>query len=338
MKFIHLADCHLADSFNFDKNLSSKIRNASWKSLETIFKDNKDVDFALIAGDLFERSYFSSRDFHRLFSIIRDFSKDVYYVSGNHDYFDDYNSLFLKESPTNFHVFGSSEIEVFESEGLRIYGISYDDRIFDKKVNLNINLDDKFFNIFLVHGEIDNINSNYFSLDSGEISLERFDYIAMGHIHKKGSYKNIYYSGSIEPHDFSDIYDYGYIRYEDGKVNFIDSSILKFYDFSINFSDYNSYENLISYLNSKLRDDKRNFVRININSHENIDKSLIRKNIQADFLDIRLNEEKSLDEFVRLFPNSLLSMYDEKFYGKTDEVSLLARKIGLDAILRSRDD
>ena len=317
MKFIHLADCHLADSFNFDKNLSSKIRKASWKSLETIFKDNKDVDFALIAGDLFERSYFSSRDFHRLFSIIRDFSKDVYYVSGNHDYFDDYNSLFLKESPTNFHVFGSSEIEVFESEGLRIYGISYDDRIFDKKVNLNINLDDKFFNIFLVHGEIDNKNSNYFSLDSGETSLEKFDYIAMGHIHKKDSHRNIY---------------------EDGKINFIDSSILKFYDFSINYSDYNSYENLISYLNSKLRDDKRNFVRININSHDNIDKSVIRKNLQADFIDIRLNEEKSLDEFVRLFPNSLLSMYDEKFHGKTDEASLLARRIGLDAILRSRDD
>ena len=252
--------------------------------------------------------------------------------------FDDRFLSKLKESPRNFHVFGSKEIEVFESGGLRIYGISYDDRIFDKNVNLNINLDDELFNIFLVHGEIDNKNSNYFSLDIGENSLDNFNYVAMGHIHKSGSYKNIYYPGSIEPHDFTDIYDYGYIRYEDGEVNFIDSSILKFYDFSINFADYNSYENLISYLNSKLRDDKRNLVRLNITSQDNIDKSLIRRNIQADFVEIKINEEKSLDEFVSLFPNSLLSMYDDKFYGKTDEASLLARKIGLDAILRSRDD
>lgn len=338
MKFIHLADAHLADSFNFDKGLSTSIRKASWQSLERAFKDNKDVDFALIAGDLFERSYFSAKDFHRLFSLIEDFSKDVYYVAGNHDYFDEYNTLFLKEVPANFHIFGSKEVEVFESPGLRVYGISYDDRIFKKDIDLNIKLDDNFFNILLVHGDVDNPKSNYLNLSSNDINRGDFDYIAMGHIHKRAKISNIYYPGSLEPHDFSDVYDYGYIRYEDGKAKFVDSSLLKFYDFSVDYEDFKDEVALITYINKKLRDDKDNLVRLKISYGQDIDKRFIRKSLKASYVDIDLSTDTSLDNLVSLFPNSLLSLYNDKFIGKTDEKNLLARKIGLDAILRSKDD
>lgn len=338
MKFIHLADAHLSDTFNFDRNISAKIRKASWMSFEKALRDNRDVDFALIAGDLFERSYFSSNDFSRLFKIIKNFGKDVYYVSGNHDYFDEFNSLFLKEAPDNFHIFGSKELEMFEKNRLRVYGISYEDRVFKKKVNLNINLDDEFFNIFLIHGDVDRPTSNYFNLSSRDENIDSFDYIAMGHIHKKAKYANIYYSGSLEPHDFSDVYDYGYLRYDDGKITFIDSSSLKFYDFKINFEDFENEEDLIEYVNRNLRIDKDNFVRIKVLTIKNIDKKLIKRSIDASYVEVSLVEDVNLDKLVSLFPNSLLSMYADKFLGKDDEESLLARRLGLEAILRSRDD
>ena len=337
MKFIHLADVHLADSFNFDKTLSKKIREASRQSLSNILESNNDVDFALIAGDLFERAYFTSSDFKRLFKIFEDFSKDIYYVSGNHDYFDSYNSLFLENSPENFHVFGSENLEVFEKDKLRVYGISYKDRIFSKDLDLAIKLDDEFFNIFLIHGDLDREESNYFSLNSKIMTETNFDYIAMGHIHKAHSKNNIYYPGSVEPHDFTDIYDYGYIRYDDGKVNFVDSSILKFYDFKLDFRNFDNEEDLLSYINHKLKN-KKNIVRIEILSDKDIDQKFIRNNIDAIYKEIHIKEKKDLSYMVRLFPNSLLSLYAKKFDNPKNEIENLALEIGLDAILRSKDD
>ena len=337
MKFIHLADVHLADSFNFDKTLSKKIREASWQSLSNILQSNKDVDFALIAGDLFERAYFTASDFKRLFKIFEDFSKDIYYVSGNHDYFDSYNSIFLENSPENFHVFGSENLEVFEKDKLRVYGISYKDRIFSKDLDLAIKLDDEFFNIFLIHGDVDREESNYFSLNSKIMTETNFDYIAMGHIHKAHSLNNIYYPGSVEPHDFTDIYDYGYIRYDDGKVNFFDSSILKFYDFKLDFRDFDNEEDLLSYINHKLKN-KKNIVRIEISSNKDIDQKFIRNNIDAIYKEIHIKEKKDLSYMIRLFPNSLLSLYAKKFDSPKNEIENLALEMGLDAILRSKDD
>ena len=337
MKFIHLADVHLADSFNFDKTLSKKIREASRQSLSNILESNNDVDFALIAGDLFERAYFTSSDFKRLFSIFEDFSKDIYYVSGNHDYFDSYNSIFLENSPENFHVFGSENLEVFEKDKLRVYGISYKDRIFSKDLDLAIKLDDEFFNIFLIHGDVDREESNYFSLNSKIMIETNFDYIAMGHIHKAHSLNNIYYPGSVEPHDFTDIYDYGYIRYDDDKVDFVDSSILKFYDFKLDFRDFDNEEDLLSNINHKLKN-KKNIVRIEILSDKDIDQKFIRNNIDAIYKEIHIKEKKDLSYMVRLFPNSLLSLYAKKFDNPKNEIENLALEIGLDAILRSKDD
>ncbi|WP_306483796.1 metallophosphoesterase [Anaerococcus sp.] len=337
MKFIHLADVHLADSYNFDKTLSKKIREASWQSLSNILNSNKDVDFALIAGDLYERAYFTASDFKRLFKIFDDFSKDIYYVSGNHDYFDSYNSLFLENSPANFHVFGSDNLEVFEKDQLRVYGISYKDRIFSKDLDLPISLDDEFFNIFLIHGDVDNDKSNYFSLNSKLISETSFDYIAMGHIHKAHCIDGIYYPGSVEPHDFTDIYDYGYIRYEDRKVNFVDSSILKFYDFKLDFRDFDKEEDLVTFINQKLLD-KKNIVRLEITSVKDIDERFIRNNIEAIYKEIHIKEERDLSDMVRIFPNSLLSFYTKKFDNPKNEIDKLALDIGLDAILRSKDD
>lgn len=337
MKFIHLADVHLADSYNFDKTLSKKIREASWQSLSNILNSNKDVDFALIAGDLFERVYFTASDFKRLFSIFEDFSKDIYYVSGNHDYFDSYNSIFLENSPSNFHVFGSDNLEVFEKDKLRVYGISYKDRIFSKDLDLSIKLDDGFFNIFLIHGDVDREESNYFSLNSKIKAKTSFDYIAMGHIHKAHSIDNIYYPGSIEPHDFTDIYDYGYIRYEDGNVDFIDSSILKFYDLKLDFRDFDNEEDLLSSINQKLKD-KKNIIRLEISSDKDIDERFIRKNIDAIYKEIYIKKGRDLADMVKLFPNSLLSLYVKKFDKPKNEIEKLALDIGLDAILRSKDD
>ena len=270
MKFIHLADCHIGDSLAFDRNLSNKIRKNKKESFENILQTNKDLDFLLIAGDLYERSYFTISDYKDIFSKIEEFGKDVFYVAGNHDYLGKEDDLIFALKPSNLHLFSTSALEYYEISNTRIYGISYNDRIFKKEFPYELRLDDNFFNILLVHATINDNNSNYLNLNLEKIKNMGFDYVGLGHIHKWESFgSNIYYSGSIEPSDFSDIYDYGYLLYDKGEVNHQDTSIMKFYDLKLTHDDFRTEEDLIYYLKNKLDFDKENYLRLRIDKNIN---------------------------------------------------------------------
>ena len=333
MRFIHLADAHLADNSTFSDDLGSFIRKNTWQSFENIFADNKDVDFALIAGDLFERSYFSSKDFARLFAIFEDFSKDIYYVTGNHDYFDSYNKIFLDQKPNNLHIFTSENLSMFENERVRIYGLSYSDRIYARDFPYDISLDRDYFNILLAHADISDSPTNYLDLDRDRISKIGFDYVGLGHIHKARSYKNIHYPSSIEPRSFADTEDFGYILYDDGKLSHINSNLMEFKAFDISFEDFADEKSLIEYVNKKLSD-KKNIVRLNIRSKDSINSKNIQNQLRADFSFVEI--DRVLDDLSMLYPHSLLSKFEESLVDKDDDISKLALKLGKDAILRSK--
>lgn len=335
MRFIHLADAHLADNSTFSDDLGSFIRKNTWQSFENIFARNKDVDFALIAGDLFERSYFSSKDFARLFAIFEDFSKDIYYVTGNHDYFDSYNKIFLNQKPNNLHIFTSESLSMFENERVRIYGLSYIDRIYARDFPYDISLDRDYFNILLAHADISDSPTNYLDLDKDRISKIGFDYVALGHIHKARSYKNIHYPSSIEPRSFADTKDFGYILYEDGKLSHINSNLIEFQTFDLSYDDFADEKALIEYVNRKLSD-KKNIVRLNIRSRDPINSKNIQNQLRADFSYVSIDQSLDMENLSSLYPNSLLSKFEECLVDKDDEISKLALKLGYDAILRSK--
>ncbi len=335
MKFIHLADAHLSDKSNFDNSLGYVIRKKSWESFENIFNENKDVDFALIAGDLFERLYFSSKDFDKLFKIFDNFGKDIYYVTGNHDYFDSYNTIFLNNKPNNLHIFTEENLSLFEKDNIRVYGLSYKDRIYKNDFPYDLKLDKEFFNILLVHGDIGPSPTNYLDLDPARLQEIGFDYVALGHIHKVANIYNIYYPGSTEPHDFSDIYDYGYIRYDEGEISQIDSSLIKFIDLDIYPNEYESSEDILKYINDSLSD-KLNFIRLNLKEKSDLDTRILKKKINADYLEIKEDFKENASIAINLYPNSLLSKFSKSFEGKDDEISKLAYELGLEAILRSK--
>lgn len=337
MKFIHLADCHLGDRFDFKSGLSNQIRENNKKSLEDILRNNKDLDFLLIAGDLYERSLFTLKDYKELFDCIEDFGKDVFYVAGNHDYIGEENEAIFKMKPTNLHIFNYENLEYYEINSTRIYGLSYRDRIFSKDFSYDIDLDSDYFNILLVHATINNPESSYLNLNLDKLKKIGFDYVALGHIHKWENFgNNIYYAGSIEPSDFSDIYDYGYILFDQGEITHIDSSIMQFYDLELNLDNFKDENELISYVNSKLKSNKENYLRLNIDGTVNTKK--IKEGIRANHLEIRLTEPESLYDLVNLYPNSLLEKYWKKFPEELSDTEKRALELGLDAIYRSKDD
>lgn len=337
MKFIHLADCHLGDRFDFKSGLSNKIRENNKKSLEDILRNNKDLNFLLIAGDLYERSLFTLKDYKELFDLIGEFGKDVFYVAGNHDYIGEENEIIFNMKPDNLHIFTSENLEYYETNSTRIYGLSYRDRIFSKDFSYDIDLDSDFFNILLVHATINNPESPYLNLNLDKLKKIGFDYVGLGHIHKWEYFgNNIYYAGSIEPSDFSDIYDYGYILYDQGEISHVDSSIMNFLDISLDMSNFKDENELISYVNSKIKSDRENYLRLNIDGTVNTKK--VKEGIRVNHLEIRLTEAESLYNLVNLYPNSLLEKYRKKFPQGLSDMEKRALELGLDAIYRSRND
>lgn len=336
MKFIHLADVHLADNLNFKLDLSSLIRKKNKESFYKILEENQDADFILIAGDLYERDYFTLNDYKDLFEKIGAFKKDVFYVAGNHDYIGRDNYLYLKNKPDNLHIFWDDDLSYFEIDNIRVYGLSYVDRIYNKDFPYDIDLEDSYFNILLVHGDVYNKNSSYLNLDIGKLKNIGFDYVALGHIHKRDKlYDNIYYAGAIEPMDYSDLYDFGYIKYDEGKVSYVDSSLMKFYDLNIDPSDFNNQDDLFDCINSKL-EDKINFLRLR--TDKKISLNDLRKNVNAYDIDLKINEQIDYKKLASLYPNSILSKFLEKFEGKDDEMSSRALDLGLEALFRSQND
>ncbi|WP_297280628.1 metallophosphoesterase [uncultured Anaerococcus sp.] len=325
----------MADNSSFDNSLGQSIRENTWNSFEQIFIDNKDTDFALIAGDLFERSFFSSKDFKNLYRIFEDYGKDIYYVTGNHDYFDEFNTIFLNQKPNNLHIFTDDKISLFEKDGIRVYGLSYKDRIFNGDFDYDLDLDQEFFNILLAHGDLGLSSTNYLDLDPNRLRQMGFDYVALGHIHKTANIYNIYYPGSTEPHDFSDIHDYGYILYEDGIVSQIDSSFMNFTTLDINANDYSDEDEIVDAINKTLPN-KINFLRINMSGDLDFNLKKIEKNIEADYIKINIVQNTSFDNMAKIYPNSLLSKFDEKFSKEPKQIEQRAKDIGIEAILRSK--
>ncbi|WP_296114951.1 DNA repair exonuclease [uncultured Anaerococcus sp.] len=337
MRFIHLADCHLGDRFDFKSGLSDRIRANKKKSLENILNNNRDVDFLLVGGDLYERSFFTLKDYKNLFALIEGFGKDVFYVAGNHDYIGDDNRAILKMKPDKLHIFKTSSLEYFEVNNTRIYGISYDDRLSSYDFPYDINLDDNYFNILLVHASLNDPNSPYLNLNLDRLKKANFDYVALGHIHKREDLNDgIFYPGSIEPSDFSDVYDYGYILYDKGEISHVDSSIMKFYDLDLSKENFKSELDLISQIDLKLDKSKENYLRLKLN--DNITSKKLKEKLKLAGLEIKISQDAYLDDLVDLYPNSLLEKYRGKFSGDLDQIERRALELGLDAIYRSRND
>lgn len=343
MKFAHISDIHLSDKNDFGSTYSKLIRKIKWNSFEKILDSNKDKDFLLISGDLFERDYFSLKDYQRLFDLFKTFKKDIYYICGNHDYIDSKNEIFFSDKPSNLHIFSNQRIEFFEHKNVRIYGISYKDRIFEKRFNYNINLNHDYFNIFLGHGEFDQSNSSYMSIDIDKINNMSFDYVGLGHIHKREVFTDkIFYVGSIEPTSFKDKSDYGYNIVEDGKVKFVNSSLMSFKEIYYDLSEFKSYQEFEKSFEKNLNK-KYNFITLNLSNYEefSINEKKLIDDFNLSYLKVNfLKNQNYYSDMAKIYDHTLLSDFYESIESLEigDEIKKRCLEIGFDAILRSKNE
>lgn len=226
MKFAHLADCHIG-SWR-DPKLKDVSTNAFIKAVDKCIKEN--VDFILIAGDLFNTSFPRLDNLKTVvgkFKQLKDLGVPVYIVPGSHDYSPSGKTILdvLEEAGLFMNVFKGSvengklklKFTVDKKTGAKITGMLGKRGALEKIYYENLiteNLEsEQGFKIFMFHSGIDELKSKEMeNVISQPLSLlpKGFDYYAGGHVHivdekQVEGYGRIAYPGPLFPNSFSEL-------------------------------------------------------------------------------------------------------------------------------------
>lgn len=302
MKFIHLADVHLDTPF---KTLSDRADMGNERRLEQRkalkdaidFAKEKKVDAIFIAGDLFEYEYVKKSTVEFVNNLFKEIPEiKIFITPGNHD-------PYLKNSFYNTYKFSDnvtifdSNIKKVETEKYNVYGYGFDNFEMDGKIKNEeiFNLDKSKINIFISHGDI-YTESKYNYMPLKTLENVGFDYIALGHVHKRDKY----YSGSLISLGFDELGKHGFIYGEinensenindeysqnNAKLKFIqaDERELIVKDFDV--SNINSEDELIEKINEI--NTENNLFEVNLVGTKHFEISINIKLIQQNVIKIK---------------------------------------------------
>jgi DNA repair protein SbcD/Mre11 len=275
VKFIHTADLHLDTPFkglsNLNSELADKLKDATFKSFKKIIDlciENK-VDFLIISGDIFDsenKSLKAQREF--IFEITRLSNHGIhtYFNCGNHDLLNSW--LDILQLPDKVYRFGCDNVESvnYTKNGIPvadIYGISFEKKEVRKNtaVKYKLNNNPSPISIAVHHGTIGNAgpHENYAPFKIEDIVKEKFDYWALGHIHKRQVIHEtepmIVYPGNPQGRDFGESGAKGcyIIEIESGHkpiAEFIPTQLIRFEIINIDLKD----ETTINELSKKIEE------------------------------------------------------------------------------------
>lgn len=358
IKFVHTGDIHLGLQFNsisFDRDRARSRRAELWSTFQRIvdYSKNNNMDFLLIAGDLFESKYFTIGDMNRLGDIFEVASEtNIIIVAGNHDYLNRTSLYNMVEWPSNVHIFKGDGIESIDFPELDtvIYGYSWDRvEIRDNHLFDNCNFDhDRSNKILLLHGDI-GTNSNYLPLNMDKLNRLDLDYIALGHIHKPEIFSNkMAYCGSPEPLDFGELGERGFIQGQinnnETKIEFVPFSKRKFLHKTLSIHENMSFQDIYDLVTSVEANKDMDYYRIELNGYiqHDIDINGLFTLLENNFYYIELIDNTSPDYDLESLENdyrdSVIGEFIKEMKGRGLEDPLVKKALyyGLDALLKGR--
>lgn len=238
VSFIHVADLHLDSPFKGLVDLSDEwfeaVQNSTFQAFDQLVTQAIEyaVDFVLIAGDLYdasERSIRAQTFLRAQFKRLNTAQINVYIIYGNHDFID--RQYLYIDMPKNVHIFDTTPETVYyqsdQGETVGISGFSYDqqhikDNRLQKYPPRDLAVD---YHIGMLHGNcqgIETAGSVYAPFSIADVRQLNYDYLALGHIHKRGPIHSslpAYYSGNIQGRHRKELGDKGYylVRCEHGQ-------------------------------------------------------------------------------------------------------------------------
>lgn len=332
-KFIHAADLHLGFKYK-SKTLGARSEDRknelfiTFERLINYANENK-IDLIVLSGDLFERDALTYTETKQMMSIIDSYYGNIVLSCGNHDYYT--NDYLFNNFTKNLHVFKGNRLERIDiAENVSIYGASWLNSIENGFAIDRVELDKDRFNIASLHGDI---ADGKYKIDIEPLLASGFDYIALGHIHKKGKVaEEAYYPGSLEPLDFGELGEHGFYEVDtlNNSVKFIPFALREFIIKELAINEDYEFEDIINKfdeLNNKDKDFYRIILKGSINKDLNINRIISLVKDKFYYLEVINNLEESLSISSDIYEKIL-----EKAESYPDEIRRDAIKIALKAM------
>ena len=301
MKFVHIADLHLDSPFTTISDradLGMQRRLEQRKALKKVvdFIKENEIEYLFISGDLYEQEYIRESTIKYVNDLFKKIPKTKIYITpGNHDPYikNSYYALFNWNN--NVKIF-TQNVEKIENEEVDIYGFGFNN--FEMRENQleNIKIENNNkINILITHGDI--IDSIYNPMNINLLKNKGFDYVALGHVHKRDDSTNIVYPGSLISLGFDELGEHGMIVGEiiNKKLfkKFIPIDNREFIEKEINISDIYSEEELIEKINNI--EENNNLYKINLIGYRNFPININIKLLKNNIIKIKNNTKIKIE-------------------------------------------
>ena len=287
MKFVHIADMHFDSPFvNLsEKDIMGDLRRLEqrkvFKKIIEYIKENN-IKYFFISGDLYEHKYIKQSTIEYINKLFEEIPEaNIYIAPGNHDPYTK-NSYYNKYNwSENVKIFGP-KVEKIETQDANIYGYGFDDFYCSDSGVENIEIEQtEKPNILIIHGNIDGStieNMQYNSMSKKMLEEKGFDYVALGHIHKKDynteENQKIVYPGSTISLGFDELGEHGMIVGDVEKnkleIQFVKLDDKQFTKRELNVDNIYSKEELIEKIN-ELEIEENNYVEIILIGNRNFE-------------------------------------------------------------------
>ena len=193
MKILHSADIHLDSAFvGRSVDAVAALRRAQLRlpGLLAELCRRQNCDMMLLSGDVFDGNW-TKDSVDALRKALADVAVPVFISPGNHD-FCDMDSPWIRESwPENVHIFKENAIQSVALPNLdcRVYGAAFTSMDCSALLEGFQKEGEETYHIAVLHGDPAQKKSPYNPITQAQVASSGLDYIALGHVHKAGSFR-----------------------------------------------------------------------------------------------------------------------------------------------------
>ena len=316
MNFVTIGDVHfdtplklLSDRMELGEERRLEQRKAFKKAIEYV--QEKHAEYLFITGDLYESQHVRLSTIEYINNLFKEIPlTKIFITPGNHDPYtkNSYYNTFNWEK--NVKIFTSS-LEIVENDAVDLYGLGFSNyELHTNKINNVTITNPSKINILLTHGDIYNV-SNYNPIDLKSIK-DKFDYIAIGHIHKRDEY----YPGSLISLGFDEPGEHGFIYGEIDENKNLTTTFVRADDKELirkelDVSNINSEEELIEKINET---EENNLYEIILTGYRNVDTNINLKLLNKNI--IKLKDETKIKVEINKNENTLSGIFQTKLQEK----------------------
>lgn len=356
MKFVHIADLHFDSPFTelrVIENLSDVRRLEQRKVLKKVIdyiKENK-IEYLFIVGDLYEYDYIRKSTIEYINNLFKEIpNTKIFITPGNHDPYVKGAYYETFEWSENVYIC-KNELEVIHETDADFYMTAFTEFYQNESPIEKVEIENKNkINILLTHCDLNGARDEngfaYNPILESQINALKFDYVAMGHIHKTNFKENekIIYPGSTISFGFDELGEHGMvvgeIKNKQLKTEFIKLDDRIFTKYELNVENIFSKEELIEKVQTLQLEESFMYEIVLVGNREfeinirDILKLIDVKNILKikDCTEIGYDIEKIAQEnnLRGIFVREVVKKYEQGGY--TEEQIKKAIEIGLNAM------